>query len=214
MCYQDINNKLILTQSKISKDTRNIPCVCTWTFCWVFTFNCYQRTTFFNNWWLCVLPIHSTSMPTSLINLLTVFFYRVAFVFGAITMVSGIVGVPLGTVLAQSLKKRYPRADPIICAFGLLISAPFLLGAMLVVPVSAPAAYALVFFGSVALNLNWAIVADILLVRSIARFPKLHTSFFSYIAPYGKWFFKYSFPIAISYIFWHFLQLISFISNP
>lgn len=109
--------------------------------------------------------------------------------FGAITMVSGIVGVPLGTVLAQSLKKRYPRADPIICAFGLLISAPFLLGAMLVVPVNAPAAYALVFFGSVALNLNWAIVADILLVRSITRFANLHTSYFSYLAPYnGKWF--------------------------
>lgn len=85
--------------------------------------------------------------------------------FGAITMVSGIVGVPLGTVLAQSLKKRFPRADPTICAFGLLISAPFLLGAMLIVSVSAPAAYALIFFGSVALNLNWAIVADILLVR-------------------------------------------------
>lgn len=95
--------------------------------------------------------------------------------FGAITMVSGIVGVPLGTILAQSLKKRYPRADPIICAFGLLISAPFLLGAMLVVPVNAPAAYALVFFGSVALNLNWAIVADILLVRSDSGTCTLHS---------------------------------------
>lgn len=80
-------------------------------------------------------------------------------------MVAGIVGVPLGTVLAQRLKKRYPRADPIICAFGLLISAPFLLGAMLIVSYSAPAAYAFIFIGSVALNLNWAIVADILLVR-------------------------------------------------
>lgn len=80
-------------------------------------------------------------------------------------MVSGIIGVPLGTYLAQTLKKRFPRADPIICAFGLLISAPFLLGAMLLVSYSAPAAYVLVFFGSVALNLNWAIVADILLVR-------------------------------------------------
>lgn len=108
--------------------------------------------------------------------------------FGAITMVSGIVGVPLGTVLAQVLKKRYPRADPIICAFGLLISAPFLLGAMLVVSVNTPAAYALVFFGSVALNLNWAIVADILLVRRLGgkslrvSQKHMHTTFFSYLA--------------------------------
>lgn len=80
-------------------------------------------------------------------------------------MAAGLVGVPLGTVLAQVLKKRYPRADPLICAVGLLVSAPFLLGAMFVVPFNATGAYACIFLGSLALNLNWAIVADILLVR-------------------------------------------------
>lgn len=81
-------------------------------------------------------------------------------------MASGIVGVPLGTVLAQVLKKRYPRADPLICAGGLLCSAPFLLGAMFVVSINTTAAYVLIFLGSVSLNLNWAIVADILLVSA------------------------------------------------
>lgn len=80
-------------------------------------------------------------------------------------MLSGIVGVPLGTVLAQTLKKRYSRADPLICAGGLLCSAPFLLSAMFVVSTNTPLAYVLIFLGSVSLNLNWAIVADILLVR-------------------------------------------------
>lgn len=89
----------------------------------------------------------------------------VSLVFGGITMVAGLVGVPLGTVLSQVLKRRYPRADPLICASGLLISAPFLLGAMFVVSTNSVAAYVLIFLGSVALNLNWAIVADILLVR-------------------------------------------------
>lgn len=79
-------------------------------------------------------------------------------------MAAGLVGVPLGTVLAQALKRRYPRADPLICASGLLISAPFLLGSMFLVSVHTNAAYALIFLGAVALNLNWAIVADILLV--------------------------------------------------
>ena len=85
--------------------------------------------------------------------------------FGAITMAAGIIGVPCGTFIAQKLKKRFPRADPIICAFGLLISAPFLVGAMLLVSQNATAAYILIFIASVAINLNWAIVADILLVR-------------------------------------------------
>lgn len=80
-------------------------------------------------------------------------------------MASGIIGVPLGTFIAQRLKKTSPRADPIICAVGLIISAPMLAASMLVVSVNSTLAYLLVFFGSVALNLNWAIVADILLVR-------------------------------------------------
>lgn len=84
-------------------------------------------------------------------------------------MVSGIIGVPLGIILAQKYKKKYTRIDPIICGIGLLISAPLILGAMLVVSVNTPAAYALVFFGELALNLNWAIVADILLVRNMLK---------------------------------------------
>lgn len=81
-------------------------------------------------------------------------------------MLSGIIGVPLGAYLAQRLRKRHPRADPVICGFGLLISAPCIVAAMLLVSVNAPAAYCLIFFGEIALNLNWAIVADILLVRT------------------------------------------------
>lgn len=95
-----------------------------------------------------------------------IFTYRVAFIFGSLTMLSGIIGVPLGAYLAQRLRKRHPRADPVICGFGLLISAPCIVAAMLLVSVNAPAAYCLIFFGEIALNLNWAIVADILLVRT------------------------------------------------
>lgn len=82
-------------------------------------------------------------------------------------MLAGIIGVPLGAYLTQKLRKKSHRYDPIICACGLLISAPLLVGAMLLVNVNEPIAYGLVFVGQVALNLNWAIVADILLVRSI-----------------------------------------------
>lgn len=87
----------------------------------------------------------------------------VSFIFGAITMTTGIIGVPLGSYLSQRFNRKYPRADPYICAVGLILSAPLLAGAMLTVSANATLAYVLIFFGELALNLNWAIVADILL---------------------------------------------------
>lgn len=120
-------------------------------------------------------------MPKFLFDLLnietkSVFIYRVAFIFGSLTMLSGIIGVPLGAYLAQRLRKKHQRADPVICGFGLLISAPCIVAAMLLVSVNAPAAYCLIFIGEIALNLNWAIVADILLVRIYFQ-----STYFSYV---------------------------------
>lgn len=81
-------------------------------------------------------------------------------------MATGIIGVPLGSYLSQRYNRKYPRADAYICAIGLILSAPLLAGAMLTVNVNATLAYVLIFFAELTLNLNWAIVADILLVRS------------------------------------------------
>lgn len=85
--------------------------------------------------------------------------------FGGVALMSGAIGVPLGSYLSQVFKKRFPRCDPIICALGLLISVPFGAAAMIVVSSSTTWAFTLMFFAELALNLNWAIVADILLVR-------------------------------------------------
>uniref|UniRef100_A0A182P875 Major facilitator superfamily (MFS) profile domain-containing protein n=1 Tax=Anopheles epiroticus TaxID=199890 RepID=A0A182P875_9DIPT len=87
----------------------------------------------------------------------------VSFIFGAITMTTGIIGVPLGSYLSQRFSVKFAKADPYICATGLLLSAPLLVGAMFLVRINIHATYALIFFGELALNLNWAIVADILL---------------------------------------------------
>ncbi|KAK7870089.1 hypothetical protein R5R35_011072 [Gryllus longicercus] len=88
---------------------------------------------------------------------------NVAFVFGIITMVSGVVGVPLGSYLGQILRSRFPRADPLVCGCGLLISVPFLISSMFLARYNIVLCYVVMFFGELALNLNWAIVADILL---------------------------------------------------
>ncbi len=91
--------------------------------------------------------------------------FSVSLVFGAVMMLSGIVGVPLGSVLSTKLKQRYPRADPIICGVGLLVSALLLSVGISIANWNIYVTFALLFLGVVSLNLNWSIVADILLVR-------------------------------------------------
>ncbi|CAG7819620.1 unnamed protein product [Allacma fusca] len=87
----------------------------------------------------------------------------VAFIFGAITVASGILGVIAGPLLSQKLKSRFPRIDAIICGVGLLTSMPFIGLALYFARTNITIAYVLMFFGTVFLNMNWALVADILL---------------------------------------------------
>jgi len=82
-------------------------------------------------------------------------------------MVSGIIGVPLGSIAAQKLRVRNPRADPLICAFGLLASTPLMFAAAIMAQYNTSACFVLIFFAELFLNLNWSIVADILLVRKL-----------------------------------------------
>lgn len=82
-------------------------------------------------------------------------------------MVSGLIGVPLGMWLSQRLREKYEQADPLICGVGLLAGAPFLFFASCLCSVNIPVSYMLMFIGEVLLNLNWSIVADILLVSQI-----------------------------------------------
>ncbi|XP_018319052.1 protein spinster isoform X2 [Agrilus planipennis] len=84
-------------------------------------------------------------------------------IFGGITMMAGIIGLCLGCYLSQSLKKRYSRVDPIICGIGLLASAPLLVACTYLAVSNTASCLVVLFLGQVALNLNWAIVVDILL---------------------------------------------------
>ena len=88
----------------------------------------------------------------------------VSFKFGVIAMFSGLLGVPLGPLLAQIFRSRFPRVDPLVCAGGLMLSAPICFFAILTPTTNKTLCYSLIFFGELFLNLNWSIVADILLV--------------------------------------------------
>lgn len=84
-------------------------------------------------------------------------------IFGTITCVTGILGVATGVQVSRQLRTRTPRADPLVCAAGLLLSAPFLYLAVVFAQASTIATYVFIFLGEVFLSMNWAIVADILL---------------------------------------------------
>uniref|UniRef100_A0A8C9TFS7 Protein spinster homolog 1 n=1 Tax=Scleropages formosus TaxID=113540 RepID=A0A8C9TFS7_SCLFO len=83
--------------------------------------------------------------------------------FGVITCVTGFLGVASGVALSGWLRKRNPRADPLVCAAGLLLAAPFLFLSIICAQGSIIATYVFIFFGETFLSMNWAIVADILL---------------------------------------------------
>lgn len=87
-------------------------------------------------------------------------------------MLSGLIGVPLGSYLAQRFRHTNEACDPIICAWGLFISAPLVYIALLIARFSDGWCFFVIFLAEVALNLCWSIVADILLVRPIFVFDE------------------------------------------
>uniref|UniRef100_A0A3B5LWB2 Protein spinster homolog 1 n=1 Tax=Xiphophorus couchianus TaxID=32473 RepID=A0A3B5LWB2_9TELE len=80
-------------------------------------------------------------------------------IFGIITVITGVLGVFSGVQVSRHLRKKTPRADPYVCAAGLLLSAPFLYLAI----VNYQRQTVFIFLGETFLSMNWAIVADILL---------------------------------------------------
>ena len=87
-----------------------------------------------------------------------------AYKFGIVAMLSGVIGVPLGSVMARRLRPINPSVDPLICAYGLIISSPFIYFSLIAVRYSASLCYFLIFMAEVTLNLTWSIVADMILV--------------------------------------------------
>lgn len=80
-------------------------------------------------------------------------------------MTAGLIGVPLGSYLATHFRKIYQNCDPLICAWGLFISAPFVYFSLVLASISSSWCFMFVFIAQLSLNLCWSIVADILLVR-------------------------------------------------
>ncbi|KAM4025825.1 LOW QUALITY PROTEIN: protein spinster homolog 1-like [Anomaloglossus baeobatrachus] len=89
--------------------------------------------------------------------------YDDSLIFGLVTVFTGILGVGAGVEISKRYRKVNPRADPIVCACGMLCSAPFLYLALVFADSSLVATYVFIFIGETLLSLNWAIVADMVL---------------------------------------------------
>lgn len=89
----------------------------------------------------------------------------VAIIFGAETVMAGILGISAGSFLGQKLRRRYPTADPLVCGVGLLVSSPLMLATLLLADGPPAITFTVMFFGQWFLNLNWSLVADITLVN-------------------------------------------------
>lgn len=84
-------------------------------------------------------------------------------IFGAITCVTGLLGVVIGWATTRLCRQRTERADPLVCAVSMLGSAIFICLIFVVAKKSIIGAYVCIFIGETLLFLNWAITADILM---------------------------------------------------
>jgi len=83
--------------------------------------------------------------------------------FGIVMTLSGLLGVPAGSVISQAFRKRVPNGDPLVCGVTLILSVPLLFFGFISADISTSLCYALTFFAGLLLNTNWAVVSDMTL---------------------------------------------------
>ncbi|XP_026564377.1 protein spinster homolog 2 [Pseudonaja textilis] len=84
-------------------------------------------------------------------------------IFGAITCFTGFLGVITGAGATKWCRVKTQRADPLVCAVGMLGSAIFTCLIFVAAKNSIIGAYVCIFIGETLLFSNWAITADILM---------------------------------------------------
>jgi len=87
----------------------------------------------------------------------------ISYKFGIVMTLAGLLGVPGGSYVAQTLRHKYPNVDPIVCGASLLMAVPVLYFGFIVARYDIAWCYALTFLAGLLLNCNWAIVSDITL---------------------------------------------------
>lgn len=84
-------------------------------------------------------------------------------IFGLIVIVAGIVGVSLGSGCAQYFRPYDGRADPIVCALGVLAGIPLLFFGLITARSVLWLSWTLLLFSVISLSTNWAVISDMTL---------------------------------------------------
>jgi len=116
----------------------------------------------------------------------------ISYKFGIVMAFAGLMGVPMGSYIAQMIRHKVPNADPLVCGATLLLSVPVLFFGFFSARYSLHWCYGLTFLAGLLLNSNWSIVSDITLYiviptrRSIASATQILIShmFGDAISPY------------------------------
>ncbi|CAJ0579129.1 unnamed protein product, partial [Mesorhabditis spiculigera] len=99
----------------------------------------------------------------------------VSLVFGLITCCAGIVGVVVGSTVAQAWRegrwgfKATHTADTFVCATGSLLAMPFLYICLVTAAHHITTAWVLMFFGVTCMCLNWSVNMDMLMYTVVAN---------------------------------------------
>lgn len=84
--------------------------------------------------------------------------------FGGITMVSGIAGCYLGSILSDKWRKMHnPRSDSDVCAIGMLFGSLCMYVSLLTSGTRTNLSLALYFFGATGVNFNWALTVKMVM---------------------------------------------------
>ena len=67
--------------------------------------------------------------------------------FGIVMALAGLLGVPLGSFIAQAIRHKIPNADPLVCGSTLLLSVPVIFFGFYSARYNIQWCYGLVFFG-------------------------------------------------------------------
>jgi len=86
-------------------------------------------------------------------------------IFGAVSIVAGIIGILSGSVLGQKLRPRFKQScDPLICGWTMLASVPLMFASLMLADVSIIAAIAVTFFAVILYYMSLALSGEIILV--------------------------------------------------
>ncbi|XP_027737956.1 protein spinster homolog 3-like isoform X1 [Empidonax traillii] len=84
-------------------------------------------------------------------------------IFGAITIGTGVLGITAGARVTRRLRKIYNKADPLICATSMFISALCLYTALVVAQTNILSTFIFIALGELFLFVIWAVATDMLL---------------------------------------------------